>query len=367
MKEIIISAGIIERGKIIRKVLLSLILSFASLFLLSSHVNAQIIYQDISPDLNGSALTQTVLGQAFQWGIINGNQPSYFISSADPLIMVNPAQANIMNHLDDGDSIKPASAWSNTSSIAPNSTTVTINSYLGFRVGTPGNYRYGWFKVDMNSSTSQWVIKSYAYEQTPNKLILAGDAGNGVDDNDNDDIEVTAIAVEGQGGVGTANANGGTLQMVATVTPSDATHPSVTWSVQSGTGTATISETGLLTGQAAGTVTVIAEAQDGSDVSGTKTITISGQTTGIADINRLTGAVYPNPAKAQLILQFEDDENINGIIIRNLSGQVVYEDTRTIRGNLIHINVGFLPEGYYMLTYQNAEGKQGLKQFIRLN
>lgn len=65
--------------------------------------------------------------------------------------------------------------------------------------------------------------------------------------------------------------------MVATVTPAEASNKAVTWSVENGTGKATISSTGLLTAVADGTVTVKATAKDGSGVIGTTTITISNQ------------------------------------------------------------------------------------------
>ena len=71
-------------------------------------------------------------------------------------------------------------------------------------------------------------------------------------------------------------ADGGTLQMTATVIPSNATDPSVTWSVVNGTGSATINATtGLLTATSAGNVTVYATANDASGVVGIGTVTIT--------------------------------------------------------------------------------------------
>ena len=61
-----------------------------------------------------------------------------------------------------------------------------------------------------------------------------------------------------------------TLQMSAEVLPADADDKSVTWSVENGTGEATIDQTGLLTGTSYGTVTVKATANDGSNVTGEK-------------------------------------------------------------------------------------------------
>ena len=66
-----------------------------------------------------------------------------------------------------------------------------------------------------------------------------------------------------------------TTVMTAVISPTDATNTSVTWSVSSGTGSATIDSSGVLTGVSNGTVTVKATAKDGSAVSGTKEVTVS--------------------------------------------------------------------------------------------
>ena len=63
--------------------------------------------------------------------------------------------------------------------------------------------------------------------------------------------------------------------LTATVTPSNASNKSVTWSVTNGTGGASInSSTGVLTGTKAGTVTVTATAADGSGKTDSVTVTI---------------------------------------------------------------------------------------------
>ncbi len=88
---------------------------------------------------------------------------------------------------------------------------------------------------------------------------------------------VTGITVTGAGGADTIATNQGTLQMSAEITPQDASVQTVTWSVENGTGSATIDAGGLLTAVSDGTVTVRATADDGSGVSGTKIVTISNQ------------------------------------------------------------------------------------------
>lgn len=85
---------------------------------------------------------------------------------------------------------------------------------------------------------------------------------------------VESIVINGNATITTP---GGTAQYTAQVSPSDATNPAVTWSVENGTGSATINEMGLLTAVSNGTVTVKATANDNSGVVGTKTVDISGQ------------------------------------------------------------------------------------------
>jgi hypothetical protein len=73
-------------------------------------------------------------------------------------------------------------------------------------------------------------------------------------------IPATSVTVNGTAGASTITVNAGTLQMIATVLPANATDKTVTWSVVNGTGQATISATGLLSAIRNGTVTVVATA-----------------------------------------------------------------------------------------------------------
>lgn len=87
-------------------------------------------------------------------------------------------------------------------------------------------------------------------------------------------LPVDTVTVTGEGDAAMV-VNGGTLQMNAAVLPADATNPSITWSIQSGSGSATIhASTGLFTATTAGTVTVTAAAVDGSGVVGSRQITV---------------------------------------------------------------------------------------------
>jgi hypothetical protein len=90
-------------------------------------------------------------------------------------------------------------------------------------------------------------------------------------------IPVTSVSVAGTGGATTITTNGGTLQMIETVLPANATNKVVSWSLTNGTGTGSLSALGLLTAISDGTVIVRATATDGSGYYGTRTITISNQ------------------------------------------------------------------------------------------
>jgi LPXTG-motif cell wall-anchored protein len=119
-------------------------------------------------------------------------------------------------------------------------------------------------------------------------------------------VPVTSIAVTGAGSATAITTNGGTLQMLASVLPNNATDPSVTWSVTPGTGSATISTTGLLTAAGNGTVTVIATANDGSGVIGTFVITISGQTVAPPTVISVNPTGTGAPVSGNVVITFSE-------------------------------------------------------------
>lgn len=90
-------------------------------------------------------------------------------------------------------------------------------------------------------------------------------------------VSVESVTITAAGSATTITTIGGTLQFSAQVLPADADNKAVVWSVQAGTGSATISANGLLTAVDNGTVTVKATSADDSSKSATKIITISNQ------------------------------------------------------------------------------------------
>ncbi len=101
--------------------------------------------------------------------------------------------------------------------------------------------------------------------------------------------KVSSIVVTSNGGVSSIATDNGTLQLHATVLPSNATNKTVTWSISNGTDKASISSTGLLTALKNGTATARATANDGSGVYGTLSISISNQIIPVTGIS-VTGA-----------------------------------------------------------------------------
>jgi len=115
-------------------------------------------------------------------------------------------------------------------------------------------------------------------------------------------IPVTGITLTSAGDA-TKVAEGETLQMSATVTPNDATYQGAWFTVVEGSGEATIDpSTGVLTGVSAGTVTVVASAQDESGIKTSKEITVTWPV-GIQQRNMNQNIkVFPNPASNNLTI-----------------------------------------------------------------
>lgn len=113
--------------------------------------------------------------------------------------------------------------------------------------------------------------------------------GNGVQDAPF--VPVSQIDISTDRGLNSVLVNE-TLKLSAAVLPYTATNRSVTWSVENGTGSATISASGLLTALSEGTVTVKATAQDGSNVVGSTVIDISQYRSFILPVEGLSAFSY---------------------------------------------------------------------------
>ncbi len=101
----------------------------------------------------------------------------------------------------------------------------------------------------------------------------------GCTEDTDDSISVTGITLTGVDSATTITEHIGTLQLVATIAPTNATNKLITWSVSNGTGSASIDPNGLVTAEANGTVTAKAVSKSNSSVSAELVITISNQVT----------------------------------------------------------------------------------------
>jgi len=152
-----------------------------------------------------------------------------------------------------------------------------------------------WSTNDINGGSTNWGatntglanVRVDMIKVNSNKELIVSTHGRGMfysnSLNAPVNIPVASISVMGQGNVSTIATQGGSLQMVATVLPANATNSTVSWSVANGTGSATINPTGLLTAVSDGTVTVTATSTDGSNISGSAVITLSNQTPSLTD------------------------------------------------------------------------------------
>lgn len=100
------------------------------------------------------------------------------------------------------------------------------------------------------------------------------------------DKKVTAITVAPST---QSIAIGGTAQLMATITPTDATNQNVKWSSRQ-EAIASVSQSGVVTGKTAGVAHIVASAQDGSNVTGEAQITVTAPTLGTLTVGVTPGA-----------------------------------------------------------------------------
>jgi len=122
-------------------------------------------------------------------------------------------------------------------------------------------------------------------------------------------IYVSGIGVRSADGTNSISTDNGTLQLNADVLPSNATSKAITWSMTNGTGQATISPSGLVTAVGNGTVTARATATDGSGISGTLVINISGQ------IIPVTGIIITGASGASIITSVNGTLQLNASVL----------------------------------------------------
>jgi uncharacterized protein YjdB len=144
---------------------------------------------------------------------------------------------------------------------------------------------------------------------------------------------------------------GGTIQIGAEITPTDADNKSVTWSVDDAS-IATVDSNGLLTGVAPGTVTVSATSVDGSDVTGNLMIRVYGATSVEESLYRALN-VYPNPSNGEFDVALPADIEKVGYDIYNAVGTKV--QTGVLSGDNNQLNLTDQPQGMYILKTKGED------------
>lgn len=173
---------------------------YLCLFLGVANINAQIIYTDIEPDF-----TSVNLGDQYNLDLNNDGTVDFSLKSyseayydwlqigtntnGNGVLSVIPWYSNPVP-FDIGRKIFNVASYTN-GEIYESWGYFTIgdcfgggggcyydwkdkyDKYLGLRFLINGQIHYGWARLDVSSYT-QWVIRDYAYQATPNTAILAG-------------------------------------------------------------------------------------------------------------------------------------------------------------------------------------------------
>lgn len=175
---------------------------------------------------------------------------------------------------------------------------------------------------------------------------------------------VTMITISGNSSVNV----GSTAQYTAAITPINATNKTVTWTVVSGTGSATInSSTGVLTGVSIGSVTVIASAQDGSGKTASYSVTIASIPVTSVSVSptsaalstgstqQLIATVYPTTATNKNVTWSSNNTSVatvsnTGVVTAKSSGTAVITVTTEdgSRKATSTITVGLVVNGYLL-------------------
>ena len=161
-------------------------------------------------------------------------------------------------------------------------------------------------------------------------------------------IKVTAIEVTSEGNASTISQNGGTLQMIANVFPETAEIREVSWSVND-EDIAIITSDGLLKALSNGTVIVTATAIDTAGVKGTKSITITGQTTGLNQPPNASLKCYPNPVLD--ILHIQSNQAVSNYNVYSIHGKLI--QSGKIESNQVDLKA--LQTGLYLLDVKINE------------
>ena len=205
----------------------------------------------------------------------------------------------------------------------------------GYRYGSSlndtGSYGYYWSRTlnvsNSSSAKSLYFGSGNIYMYGSNRYY-----GQSVRPVRFSDVMMNSITLN----YSTLNINvGSTAQLTATVSPSNATNKSVSWT-SSNTSVATVNSSGIVTGVSSGTCTITATARDGSGKSASCTVTVKQLVTGmslnystlkikVGSSTQLTATVSPSNASNKSVSWTSSNTNVatvssNGLVTGVSSG-----------------------------------------------
>jgi uncharacterized protein YjdB len=259
--------------------------------------------------LSATVLPSSATNKTVTWSIINGTGQAT-INSSGLVTAVDNGTVTAIATANDGSGVYGSMIITNSNQFVP-VTGIVVTGAAGETTiaSVNGTLQLSAIALPTNATnkTVSWSVINGTGEATINSTGLLTAVSNGTvtaraTANDGSGvfnilvitisgqiIYVNSIVVSGTGGVTAITTKNGTLQLIAEILPSNSTDKSVTWSITSGPEHAAVNSNGLLTATDNGLVTVRAQANDGSGVSGTITITISNQ------VIPVTGIIVTGP------------------------------------------------------------------------
>ena len=164
-----------------------------------SNASGQIVYTDVDPDeggdqvhflldLNGDFITDYEIRHNPSGNGANAIRVHTDVASNAVLGMNGGGNYNYPFALDSAAPISSgATDWLqhstyqtlnwNSCSYSGSQWCGVTDKYLGLRFDIGGNTHYGWARLDVGLDPTNWLIKGYAYNSTPDEGIAAGDEG----------------------------------------------------------------------------------------------------------------------------------------------------------------------------------------------
>ncbi|HOT14848.1 MAG TPA: Ig-like domain-containing protein [Bacteroidales bacterium] len=171
---------------------------------------------------------------------------------------------------------------------------------------------------------------------------------------------VTSIVISAAGNV-TSIKTTETLQLSATVTPDNAVSKEVSWSIESGSDVASVSESGLVTPLKAGNVTIKAVAKDGSGISSTFALEVKSNVA-VGSTSVATASIWPNPAMD--LVQVKCENEISSLEVLNNVGQIVLK-VANINSNNSSANISNLNSGIYFMKLTMSNGAVSVNKIVK--